>query len=564
MKRILTILTATLFAAFTYAQKPADLNKSVVSVITYDAAGNVLHNAYGFFCGATGEVVAAYAPFKGAASADIINWQGQKAQALRIVGASSEYDLVRFTTDIPTKKLVHLEPAASHAERGAGVQVALYTTEKKSLPSPAEVTAADLYNDHYYYELSVANEDRFFGCPVLDAEGHVVAIVQKNVQKDATTACAIDMNFAEQLTTSAVSVFNSDLNDINIPKLLPQNNEEDAYSYIYILMQQHTAPELVLPVIDDFIAAYPANTKIYNDRATYHAARGDYAAADADLAKGIACGGEGVADVYNLQSKLIYNKLLKGGNDEWPSWNIEAALEASQRACQLQPEQPLFNLQQGHVLFFLQRYQEAYDMFQRVNASDIATAQTFYFAVDALDRAGGDPKQVIALLDSAVNRLPVPHTMEAAPYILARAQYLDNAGLHSRAVIDFNDYEHIVGSANLNDYFFYMRMQSYLGFKRYEQAIADAMTAINRATDNERKAAYTFELGCVLLQAGEYDDCIAMFNDYLQLAGDDADAYKFIGLAYAGKNQKKQASQYLQKAKSLGAEGVDELMAKYL
>lgn len=562
MRKILTFIAFVIFAVASYAQKPADLNKAVVNVITYDAAGNILHNAYGFLVGAEGEAIAPYLAFKGAASADIINWQGQKAHVQRIVGASSEYDLVRFTTDIATKKLIGLELSATSASKGQQLQVAVYGNEKKSLPMATEVVAADKYNDHYYYELSTPNEERYFGCPVLDAEGHVIALVQKNVQKDATTACAIDINFATQLTVNTMSVFNADLNDIRIPKQIPLVDEEQSFSYVYMLLRSQSDLGIVLPATEDFMAAFPDNAKIYAERATFYANRGDYANADADLQRAIEKGGEGLADVYNTQSVLMYNKVLAGGDDAWPAWTLDGALEASQKAYETQP-QAIYLLQQGQVLFTLQKYQEAYDKFAEVNRSEIANSQTYYFAANALERAGGDDAMVIAMLDSAVNHLEVPYTEEAAPYLLARAQHLDNSAQHRRAVRDYNEYEKLVGTRNLNAYFYYLRMQAEIGSRMYQQALDDALTAISRAETPADKAEYLFERACLQLQVGLLDDCIASCEEVIALNADYVDAYKVCGVAYGEKKDKKKAQQYLMKAKEKGAENADELLQKY-
>lgn len=563
MKKILFLVLAALCAVGAYAQKPAELNHAVVNVIAYDASGNVLRNAYGFLTGSEGEVVAPYQLLKGAARADVINWKGETAQAMRIIGASSEYDLVRFTTDLPTKKLIVLLPASDHAGKGQQVQVAHYSNEKKSLPATAEVTAADLYNGNYYYELNVPNEERYFGCPVLDAEGHVLAVVQRNVQKDATTACAIDVKFATELTTNALSAFSADLKDIHIAKQIPLDNEDDAFSYVYMLLRSGLDGDLAVTAADDFMGAFPDNVKVYAERATFYAGRGDYALAEADLEKAIAKGGEGLSDLYYTQSVLMYNKVLAGGEDQWPQWTLDTALATAQSAYDAQPL-PLYLLQQGQVLFTQQKYAEAYDKFQAVNASDLASSQTFYFAANALERIGGDDEAVIALLDSAVNRLPTPYAAEAAPYLLARAQHLDNAAQHRRAVRDYNEYEKIIGPRNLNAYFYYLRMQAELGSRMYQQALDDADAAIVRAAEPAEKADYLFERACLQLKVNLLDECIASCTELIELAPDYAEAYKVLGVAYGEKKDKKRAQQLLQKAKELGSEGVDEILPKYM
>lgn len=563
-KTILSLIAIAACCSDAAAQKPADLNKAVVNVVTYDANGNVLRSAYGFLIGENGEAVAPYQTFNGAARAEIIDWKGQQAQVKRIAGASSAYDLIRFTTDIPQKKLVTLTPATAPAAKDADMMLAFYTTDKKALPQNVSITAADLYNDHYYYETTAANEDRFVGCPLLNAEGKVVALVQKNVLKDATTACAIDISFATELTINAQSAFSSDLNNVNIAKQLPVNDEESAFSYTYMLLHSQIDSAIVMTTCQDFIGLYPENTKILNERATYYAARGNYAAADADLKSAIALGGQNVSDCLYTQSVLMYNKMLvtDTANDPWPEWTLDTALKAAEEAYNAAP-QPVYLLQQGQILFSMQQYAEAYEKFMAVNASEIANAQSFFYAANALERAEGDNTAIIALLDSAVAHLKTPYDSDAAPYIFARAQHLANAGEHRKATADYNEYEKIIGPKNLTAYFYYLRMQAEMGSRMYQQALDDVHTAITRSTNDEEKADYLLEQAALQLRVNLIDEAIASCNDIFALKDDMADAYKICGIAYGEKKNKGKMMEMFTKAQELGAENIGDLLEKY-
>lgn len=564
MKRILFMLLA--FASlYATAQKPVDFNKAVVNVVTYDAQGNVKNSAYGFFLGTSGEVVTTYQAVKGAARLEIIDWKGQQAQVLRITGASSAYDIVRFTTDIPTKKLVGLTVAEDAAEQGAQCFQPFYTTNKKQLAEQAAITAADPYNDYFYYTTTTPNDTKYVGCPLLNAQGQVVAIIQKNLLKDATAACAIDARCATALSITPQSAFNSDLNNIPVAKQLPAGNEEDAFSYTYMLLHSQLDSALVMTTCADFITAYPENSKVYNERAVYYANHGNYAQADADLQQSIAMGGPNLADAYNTLSTLMYNKMLyatTAASDPWPQWTLQTALQAAEQAYTAMP-QPVYLLQQGQILFSLQEFQHAYEKFQAVNATELANAQTFFYASNALERAGGETENVIALLDSAVNRLSTPYDKDAAPYLFSRAQHLQNAGQHRRATADYTEYEKIVGPKNLTAYFYYLRMQAEVGSRMYQQALDDAATAIAFAKDDAEKADYLFERACLQLKVNLIDDCIASIDALLALRPDDAEAHKVVGIAYGEKKEYAKARQYLGKAKELGAEHTEMLMEKY-
>lgn len=562
MKRTLTLILFTLTAIITFAQKPADLNKAVFNIFTYDTNGQLITNAYGFFVGQDGTGVAPYQVFKGAARAEVINWQGQRAEVLRIIGASATDDLIRFTTDIPTKKLIGLTPAEAPAVRDEQLQLAFYTTEKKALPTTATITAADPYNGHTYYETTAPNEEQYFGCPLLNAAGQAVAIVQKNVQKDATTACAIDVNCAIELANNSLSAINKDLTAIHIAKQLPTTSEDDAFSFVYMMLRSQQDSALVITATEDFLAAYPTNTKILAERANFQTAHGNYAAADADLARAISIGGEGLAEIYNMQSTLMSSNVLNGKSALWPAWTLDTALEAAEKAYATQAL-PIYTLQQASILTAQEKYAEAFEKYQAVNNSEIANYQTFFYAADVLQRNGGEPADVIALLDSAIVRLPEPHTIEAAPYILAYAEYLDNAGQARRAAINYIEYEKLVGSANLDANFYYVRMQAEQRGKLNKQALEDGATAIARATTSEDKFGYLYAQATLQLLLGLYDDCLVNCEEALKIVPNDPETIKVIGIAYGEMKRKAEALKYLKRAQELGAQNVAPLIEKY-
>lgn len=562
MKRTLTLILFTLTAIITFAQKPADLNKAVFNIFTYDTNGQLITNAYGFFVGRDGDGIAPYQVFKGAARAEVINWQGQRAEVLRILGASATDDLVRFTTDIPTKKLISLITADAPAQRGQQLQLAFYTTDKKALPTPTNVTAADPYNGHTYYEITAPNEEQYFGCPILNAAGQAVAIVQKNVQKDATTACAIDVNCAMNLTNNSLSAINKELTAIHIAKQIPTTSEDDAFSYVYMMLRSQQDSALVITATEDLLTTYPNNAKILAERANFQVNHGNYAAADADLNRAIALGGESLSEIYNTQSNLMYINVLNGKGELWPAWTLDTALDAAQKAYSTQ-NLPIYLLQQANILTAQEKYDEALEKLQTVNASEIANHQTFFLAADILQRNGGEKADIIALLDSAIVRLPEPHTIEAAPYILAYADYLDNAGFSRRAALSYIEYEKLVGSSNLDANFYYVRMQAEQRSKLNQQALDDGATAIARAKTGEEKFGYLYAQATLQLLLGLYDDCIVTANEALKIVPNDPETTKVIGIAYGEKKQKSEATRYLKKALELGAQNVDSLIGKY-
>ena len=83
----------------TMQAQPANVvkaGKSVFSLTTFKADGSILATTNGFFIGSNGEAVSAWKPFVGAASAVVIDADGNKRDVDVMVGANELYDLCLF------------------------------------------------------------------------------------------------------------------------------------------------------------------------------------------------------------------------------------------------------------------------------------------------------------------------------------------------------------------------------------------------------------------------------------------------------------------------------------
>lgn len=74
--------------------------------------------------------------------------------------------------------------------------------------------------------------------------------------------------------------------------------------------------------------------------------------------------------------------------------------------------------------------------------------------------ANGDNQQVIALLDSCINRIPQNNNTQYAQFYLERSQRLLKAERYRDAVADYNQYEQMIGPRNLTDRFYDLRSQA--------------------------------------------------------------------------------------------------------
>ena len=166
---------------------------------------------------------------------------------------------------------------------------------------------------------------------------------------------------------------------------------------------------------------------------------------------------------------------------------------------------------------------------------------------------------MLALMDSTINTFSKPYLKEAAPYLWARAQARRNAGKYRDAITDMNDYEELM-KATINDNFYYVRHQTEIEGRLYQQALND----INRAIQmNPQEILYYAEKASLEVRVGLYDQAIQTAQECIQIDSENSDGYLFLGLAQCLKGQKAEGIANLQKAKDLGDSQAEALIEKY-
>lgn len=559
MKYLLPLALAFL-PTLSQAQKPNDAQQAVVRVVTFNEKGDTLHTTYGYFASPTAEVVAPYAAFRGATRAVVTDTKGRQADVLRIVAASDNYDMVRVTTAIPTKKLPFLTRSTAVGAAGTAWQQTFFSTEKQAQPLATNVLSADANNVFPYYTLSAPNEEQYVGCPIVD-NGQVVAIAQRNLLDKAQGICAISAAVADSFRVNAAAALNSDFNAIRIPKQLP-TSENDAYSYFFMMLRTQRDSLQVLPLIQDFTTAYPKNGAAMLDLASYYARQRQYAEADAWLQRRFTLGGDGLDAVYDAQAQLIYEKALTDST-AYPAWNLEAALKAAEKSYALQAK-PATLLQQGVILYSMKRDEQALEKFKAYNASPAASPQSHYFAAQVLMRMKVADSLIVAELDKALEIAEKPYKSgDVAAVLELRAYYNEKLGNMRAAVLDYNDYEQIVGSQRLSAQFFAIRAALAEKAHIYQVALDDYSMAISRASTKEEREDYRINRALLCLRVQLWDDAIATAQQTIAENPQAADAYKIIGVAYGEQKNRARALEYLTKAQQLGDENATTLLQKY-
>lgn len=564
MKKVLLILACCMTAQLSHAQvtpKWADkAKKAVFSVVTYDKDNKIKNTGNGFYINENGTALSDYTLFEGAERAVIINADSKELPVLHILGANSMYDVVKFTTETD-RKTVSLKTAAQPAAVGETVYLLPYSTQKAATCQTGQVTKVDTIGDNaYYYTLSMSTSEKTVSCPIMNASGEVLGLIQKNASDDAKESYAIGANYGASLSITALSMNDMSLNKIGIKKALPET-EDQALVYLFMASSQQNKEDYTT-TLNDFLKQYPNSVDGYIRRATTYLGYGDdehNALAEADMKKAMDITTNKGETQYNI-AKLIYSYIISL-NDKKPygDWSYDKALSIVREAMK-NDNQPIYSQLEGDILFAMKNYPEAFAAYERVNQSSMASAATFYSAAKTKQLIEGtDMNEVVALMDSAVARFTPPYTSEAAPYFYERAEMKAQMGKFRDAVADYDAFYDAIGG-RVTAAFYLQREQAEVQCKMYQQAINDINKAVEMAPED---VEMWVEKGSVHLRVGQHNEAIEALNKAISLDPKAAAAYRMLGYCQVQLKKNKEACENFAKAKELGDEVVDGLIRKY-
>ena len=563
MKKILFILVCCIATSWTYAQAPkwADkAKKAVFSIVTYDKDNKIKNTGNGFYINENGTALSDYTLFEGAERAVIINADSKELPVRRILGANSMYDVVKFNTEAD-KKATALKLASQPAAVGETVYLLPYSTQKAATCQTGKVTKVDtISNNAYYYTLAMTTSEKTVSCPIMNANGEVLGLIQKNASDDAKESYAIGASYGASLNITALSMNDMSLKKIGIKKALP-DTEDQALVYVFMASSQQNQDDY-MTTLNDFLEQYPHSADGYIRRATAYMGYGDdehNSLADSDLKKAMEVTNNKSETQYNI-SKLIYTYALSQGDKKpYSDWGYEKALSVIREAIQAD-NQPIYVQLEGDILFAMKQYPEAYAAYEKVNQSEMASPATFYSAAKAKQLIEGtDMNEVVALMDSAVSRFTKPYTSEAAPYFYERGDIKAQMGKFRDAVVDYDTFYDAIGG-RVTAAFYLQREQAEVQCKMYQQAINDINKAVEMAPED---VAMWVEKGSVHLRVGQHTEAVEALNKAISLDPKAAAAYRMLGYCQVQMKQNKEACANFAKAKELGDEVVDGLIQKY-
>lgn len=558
MKRLsLLFLVFYLLFSHAVAQSPSWAKKAANAVFTlktFDKDGQLIGSTNGFFVSAQGEAVSSYLPFKGAQRAVIIDAQGKEWPVECIIGANDMYDVAKFKVDI--KKPQVLTVATTKAEQDATAWLLPYAAAKKApVCKKGTVSKAEVFqNDYAYYTIDMQTDDLQTGSPVLNEQGEVIGILQPAADSKAKQSYAVSALFVSTMQMSGLGMNSQALKATGIKKALPDDPEQ---AQVALFMGASALDSLeYASFLERYIQKFPQSPDGYIYRARMQASSLKFAEAEKDMAQAMKVADK-KDDVHYQYANLIYQHYLLQANTPYEPWTLDRALQESKEAYTINP-MPVYMQQQAQLLFTLQKYEEAFQLYQQLANSDMRSADIFYAAAQCR-LALKDQEGAIAQLDSAVNTFTKPYLRAAAPYLMARGRLLDAAGKYRPAVTDFNEYEKLMPGQLTAD-FYYLREQSEYAGHLYQQAIDDIEKAVDMAPQDP---VYQTEKASVELRVGLTDDAIASAREAVRLAPDQADGHLLLGLGLCVKGQKKEGLESLQKAKELGHEQAQTMIEKY-
>ncbi len=550
MKHIVIIFFA-LMAASLRAQTPAvqKAAKAVFTLTTYKADGSILAVTHGAYFVNADEGIAAFKPFNGAYRADIIDAAGNRADVAAIIGANDMYDICRFK--LSKAGPVALQPAATTT---GTVWAAGYSAKQAAAITPLTIAGSEKFLDKYdYYIINEEINEDIEGCPILNAGGEVIGLVQQSGSSYAIHSA--DARFYSDLASTGLSAVDGVLKKTHIRISLPDDREQ---ARLMLLMFDGTADSLaVIATAGDYIERYPADIDGYSAIANYEVQHGNLARASAVM-EGAAKKMKDKAPAYYEYAKLVYTTVIYGEADTAETWSLDLADEIVQRAIAAADE-PVYRHLAAKIQFSKGNYSAALDIYEALSETDIAGNEIYYEIAQCKSNLGAADEDVFPFVDKAVEASPKPLTSISAPYVLARGAMLDKMGEYKRAIADYNTYDSLM-YRRADAEFYYTRGKCEIKARQFQQALNDLAHA---AVLSPQDATYLAELAALQLRVGQYEQALQACELSFQITTDYPDVYIVQGLALHQLQRDAEALEAFNKARDLGDARGGDYIEKY-
>lgn len=543
----LMVLQATTIQAQPKAVKKA--GQSVFTLTTFKADGSIHGSSYGVFVGQNGEGIAMWHPFNGAERAVIVDAKGKTHEVDVMLGISELYDICQFRTKDKTG--VPLPLASSDAAVSSAYLVG-YDVKTSPIKKISPKSAEKFMNTNNYYlfdDIDVSNTD--LGTPLVNDQGELLGIMQRN--KNGGQAYSADARLIKTFKLNGLSLNDGSMRATGIRPALPDDEQQAILMLMFAGQQTDSAKYEAY--IDDFIQQFPSSTEGYKTRAMQYIERQNIAMADNAFEQEVKNATQKDAAYYDY-AQAMYRAVAYKTDTTFSKWNFQKALELAQEAEKVSP-QPIYKHLQAQIIFAQGDYQKALEIFTELQTTDLGNnGEVYYEAAQCKTMLKAPQEEIIALLDSAAN---VQQGVAAAPYILARGRYYDNAGEYRKAFVDYLAYDTLMNNRGTHD-FYYTKFKCERKLRQYSLALNDIAHAI---VLNRLEPTYYAEMASLQLQVNQKEEAIATCDMGLQITKEYADLYIIKGIAQCENKDKGNGVITLQKARELGDARAQELIDKY-
>ena len=536
-----------LFGATAILAQPGPVQKtakSVFTLTTFNKDGGIIAATQGVFIDNKGTAISTFKPFIGAVKATVVDATGKSMDVDAIMGADELYDVAKFRV---VGKTTAAPIASTASAAGSKVWLVPYSIKKPAYQQE-DVSSVEKFNTSYnYYIFTNSAPENAVGCPFVNKDGQVIALMHNN-----GSVTAIDANYAKQLHVTGLSTLDAALRESGIRTALP-DKEQDATTMM-TLNKGAKSKEDYMKYANEFIEKFPASAFGYKEKAALLANQDQFEEADKLLQEGIKKA-TAKDEAHSNYADVIYQKVAYRGDSIYPSWNADKALTEAQAAYKVKAE-PLYQHQEAQINYLKKDYQKAYDLFMGLTKTPMNSAEIWYEAAQSKSQLKAPTEEIKMLLDSAVS--VGVRTNMAGPYYLARGRYLDAEGKYREALADYNQYDSIARPLSAD--FFYTRYKCELKVRQWQQALLDIARTCYL---NPKEPTYFAEWASLDIRVKRYDEGKKAAQACIQLAPEYADGYLLLGILCGESGDKAEAKKNLEKAKELGDTRADEYLKKF-
>lgn len=343
---ILFTLLLTALSGLATAQ-PSAVKKALRSafkITTFKADGTLNGTAYGAFLSEEGEAISAWTPFEGAATAAVIDMQGNKYDVDVIYGVSDMYNLVRFKVKTPKKG----GPMAATTEQtaqpvGSEAWCTRYSGKSTTAQKLAVTKAETFMTSLPYYVIEQTDNsfgDDMVGTPIYNAQGQLMGLM--NTSSMRTDLHVASAQLAQTLVPSGLSLNDFTLRKTKIRLALPTDYNHAIIALL--LAEKRCDDDTYEAMINDFIASFPDKEDGYVSMIQLLTKKKQFKEAEDFFNEALKATGETGSMHYSF-FKTIVQKETQMADTPYEGWSLQKALEELDKAIALQPDVELYKQQ---------------------------------------------------------------------------------------------------------------------------------------------------------------------------------------------------------------------------